>query len=251
MLPVNFVRIHIISKKRSPQIHIPIEMNQTVELLKEKIYEKTRIKETSQILKFKKDKDITVLKGSETLESYGISSNSVITLKKYYLDESEEDEELAEVQVEVDSQKMGINERIDFYGNLTRQKKNYEMLVIEEEKHDDFGGDDEENNLILFQKKFLVFARKNIKNQTNTIVDQMSKLSKQIQKEVVEFQSETGLTSLHYLIENKMDYILSFLIKQLDEWLLDIEGENCPSPLVFAVMKVLLVSVAYRLARIR
>ena len=79
----------------------------------------------------------------------------------------------------------------------------------------------------------------------------MSKLSKQIQKEVVEFQSETGLTSLHYLIENKMDYILSFLIKQLDEWLLDIEGENCPSPLVFAVMKVLLVSVAYRLARIR
>ena len=101
MLPVNYVRIHIISKKRTPQIHIPIEMNQKVELLKEKIYEKTKIKESSQILKFKKEADITLLKDRETLESYGITSNSIITLKKYFFDDSDEDEEIEEdLQIE-------------------------------------------------------------------------------------------------------------------------------------------------------
>ena len=239
MLPVNYVRIHIISKKRSPQIHIPIEMNQKVELLKEKIYEKTKIKESSQILKFKKDADITVLKNRETLESYGITSNSVITLKKYFFDESDEDEDLEEnVEIEETSKGMDINKRIDFYKNLAWSKKDYEMQVIEEEKNDDFGGDDEEGKIVLLQKQFLLFSRKNIKNQMNEIIKKLSNLSQQILQEVVEFQAENGYTSLHFLIENKMDYILTFLIKQLDKAILNIQGENCANPIVFAMIKV-------------
>jgi hypothetical protein len=241
MLPVNYVRIHIISKKRTPQIHIPIEMNQTVEHLKEKIYEKTKIKESSQILKFKKDSNITLLKDRDTLESFGITSNSVITLKKYFVDESDEEEHDLEVE---DNQKgigMDINKRIDFYKNLAWNKKDYEMQVIEEEKNDDFGGDEEEDKLVLIQKKFLIFCRKNIKNQTNDIIEQLSKLSKQILKEVVEFQDENGYTCLHYLIQNKMDYIMTFLIKQLKEQLLDVQGENCASPIVFAMIKVCII----------
>ena len=239
MLPVNYVRIHIISKKRSPQIHIPIEMNQKVELLKEKIYEKTKIKESSQILKFKKDADITLLKNRETLESYGITSNSVITLKKYFFDESDEDEDLEEnVEIEETSKGMDINKRIDFYKNLAWSKKDYEMQVIEEEKNDDFGGDDEEGKIVLLQKQFLLFSRKNIKNQMNEIIKKLSNLSQQILQEVVEFQAENGYTSLHFLIENKMDYILTFLIKQLDKAILNIQGENCANPIVFAMIKV-------------
>ena len=239
MLPVNYVRIHIISKKRSPQIHIPIEMTQTVEHLKEKIYEKTKIKESSQILKFKQDSNITLLKDRDTLAFYGITSNSVITLKKYFVDESDEEEQDLEESQEAVG--MDMNKRIDFYKNLAWSKKDYEMQVIEEEKNDDFGGDEEEDKLVLIQKKFLVFSRKNIKNQTNEMINQLSKLSKQILKEVVEFQGENGYTCLHYLIQNKMDYIMTFLIKQLKEQLLDVQGENCASPIVFAMMKVVLI----------
>lgn len=239
MLPVNYVRIRILSKKRSPQILIPIEMNQTVELLKEKIYEKTNIKESSQILKFKKEKEISLLKDRDTLASYGIGPNSIITLKKYFIDDSDDEEPPeSELESEDSAQKMDINKRIDFYKNLTWKRHDYEMQTIQEEKNDDSLGEDEESKLVQMQKNFLLFCKKNIKSQTNDIIEQLSKLSAQILREVVEFQAETGYTCLHYLIENKMDYIITFLIKQLDRDILEIQGENCATPLVFAVIKV-------------
>ena len=245
MLPVNYVRIHTISKKRTPQIHIPIEMSKSVGELKEKIYEKTKIKETSQILKFKQEKKIALLKDNETLESYGITTNSVITLKKFFFEENEEGQSNFEEYLEEEcsdeehnNQVMNINKRIDFYGNLKWANRNFEMSVIQEEKNEDFGNDDEDSKLIFFQKRFLLFCQKNIKGETNQIIEYLSKLTVALLKEVVEFQDQNGFTCLHFLIENQMDFVINFLIKNLDKELLKIHGENCPTPLILAMMKV-------------
>ena len=70
------------------------------------------------------------------------------------------------------------------------------------------------------------------------MIEKLSKFSKDIQKEIVEFQDEKHRTSLYYLIQNQMDFILNFLVKHLDKDILTILGENSPTPLILAMMKV-------------
>lgn len=166
---MSFVRIHIKGLKKSQKkLHIPIEMGQTVEELKEKIYEKTKIKESIQVLKFKQDQNIAILKDQNSLKHYGVEPNSVIILFKYGVEDEESNQQESEkIEEETESEDKGnvmdINKRIDFYGMLDWNKKRFEMDVIREEKDEDFDDGDEDGKIMLFQRKFLNFSRNNIK----------------------------------------------------------------------------------------
>ena len=168
---MSFVRIHTKGLKKSQKkLHIPIEMQQTVEELKEKIYEKTKIKESIQVLKFKQEQHIAILKDQHTLKHYGVEPNSVIILFKYGVENEDEKERIEErgdeeeeEEEESNGQVMDINKRIDFYGMLDWNKKRFEMDVIREEKDEDFEEGDEDAKIVVFQRRFLNFSRNNIK----------------------------------------------------------------------------------------
>ena len=186
------------------------------------------------------------MKDKETLESYGIASNSLITLTKFFNDEIDnleigiEEEDLLEEEQgnQRDNRKLNLNKRIDFFSNINRAMKNYEMKTIKEDKNEDFLGDEEEGKIVIFQKKFMNFCSNNIKSQTQQMSENLAKYSRPILKEIVEYVDKKGLTCLHHCILNKMDFILNFLIKNLQKDILKIHGENSPTPLILAMMNV-------------
>lgn len=71
------------------------------------------------------------------------------------------------------------------------------------------------------------------------MIEKLSKFSKEIQKEIVEFQDEKHRNSIYYLIQNQMDFILNFLVKSLGKEILTIQGENSETPLILAMKKVI------------
>lgn len=250
MESLSYVNIKLSSKKKSKPFQIPIDMKQKVSDLKEKIYETLKIKESNQVLKFFNKGQIVTLKDHLELCSYNISNKSIITLDKFFKNDSEFNIENSQNQFLIEefesdsdiekenNDKMDISKRIDFFNKILKTKQKYEIEKIEEEVNDELE-DNEDQKLNKIQNQILNFAKFNEKIKIKDMIQELSKYPNQIIKEIIEFQDENGWTSLHYLIQNQNDFFIGFLLERLKHDLLTIEGENCANPLIFSIKHVI------------